>query len=540
MPTQARSMAPVFKRSIRLDRQLAHITFLNFLHLEPANLNTTMTNEPDNSLDETQEGMGDDRLDELLSLATPNIERKRQKRILRKTANLLRSTRPGWSSFVSTRSIGLIACVCCVVLLARIGIEIWYAPNTPSVANSSHSGSAVSKSHSNSTVAVAEPNTARHLVATHPQIFSKIATKRSNLSRRNNIRNRNLLSPRSTASRIATWISMQSRRRSSKGLDLRGQLTSGLLSFANSPAGLFTVEQFSLSLDRAIANHPAAYPPSNSLGRRRLAARASQFSSRKTSSDLSGSNRSAPNRSRFNRTRSNHSKSRNAESAKQLQALVSFRQRFEQALIGQLDDPSEAVATTSFRLLCRCGSRQSLSTILDQWNRASLRQDIVHAAKRLADSKTLGQLALSTNNRELQTELMSGLLCRHDSSSLDLFLELTAKHELYVVAQTSGLIANSMTHCMPTEQLLNRLRSNRLAIARAAAITLSEIDDPRIHDHLMRLAQRPESTHSAMMALTARRDAPSIQFVEMVASDRRWSATVDNAKKKWNRLLAIN
>jgi len=131
---------------------------------------------------------------------------------------------------------------------------------------------------------------------------------------------------------------------------------------------------------------------------------------------------------------------------------------------------------------------------------------------------------------------MAGLLCRHDAGSLDLFLELTAEHDLYSAAQKSGGIA----HCVPTEILMQRLRSNRVRIARAAAITMSGMNDPHITDYLLQLAGHPESQQSAVMALTARTDDSAIRFVQLAANDIRWSATIIHEKNKWSRILALN
>jgi hypothetical protein len=190
----------------------------------------------------------------------------------------------------------------------------------------------------------------------------------------------------------------------------------------------------------------------------------------------------------------------------------------------------------AYQLLCRIGSRKSLPIILRYWEDPLAQPDAVAAAIRLADTRTLGRLILETNRHDLQSQMMTSLLCRGDSQSLDLFLELTAKYDLYAIAQESGAIAK----CVPMEQLLNRLGSNRLSIARAAAITMSEMDDPRIPQHLIELAVQPESKQSAVMALTARSDPSSLRFVELASADLRWSAIVTNEQKKWSRWLAVN
>jgi len=130
------------------------------------------------------------------------------------------------------------------------------------------------------------------------------------------------------------------------------------------------------------------------------------------------------------------------------------------------------------------------------------------------------------------------LLGQSDPSSVDLFLQLTAQQELYSVAQRCGAILGP--DCTPIEMLVERLGSNRMAIARAAAITMAEMNDPRISEHLVQLALQPESARPAVMALTARTDSPAVRFIELAATDARWSATVINEKKKWNRLLASN
>ena len=174
--------------------------------------------------------------------------------------------------------------------------------------------------------------------------------------------------------------------------------------------------------------------------------------------------------------------------------------------------------------------------ILKYRNVTSTKTDAGLAISKLADVRTLGQLVLETSDADLQSQLMAGLLCRHDADSLDLFLELTAKYDLYSAAQKSGGIAD----CVPTEMLLQRLRSNRTRIARAAAITMSGMNDPNITEYLLQLAKRPESHHQAVMALTARTDDSAVQFVQLASNDARWSATVVNEQKKWSRILALN
>ena len=191
-------------------------------------------------------------------------------------------------------------------------------------------------------------------------------------------------------------------------------------------------------------------------------------------------------------------------------------------------------ATSAFRILCRVGSQFSLPLILKYRNIEATQTDAALAISKWANARLLEQLVLETHDADIQSQLMAGLLCRHDTNSLDYFLELTAKHDLYSAAQKSGGIA----HCVPTEILMQRLRSNRANIARAAAITMSGMNDPNITEYLMRLANRPESYEQAVMALTARTDDSAIRFVRFASNDVRWSATVINEKKKWNRILA--
>jgi hypothetical protein len=241
--------------------------------------------------------------------------------------------------------------------------------------------------------------------------------------------------------------------------------------------------------------------------------------------------------SRSRRSSSNRSAQENLnyrDIRRELKQLARCRRTLEAYLLAKLHHPEQAAS--AFRILCRIGTQNSLPTILNAWDRRELRADILVAVNRLGDSRMLGRLAIATQDRALQSEIMSQLLCRRDPGSVDLYLEITARYEIYAIAQASGQLA----HCLPSRLLIQRLRSKRIAIARAAAITLSHIDDPGITEQLIQLAQRQETCQVAMMALTARNDPSSQNFVRQAANDWRWSATVQTARKKWNRLLAIN
>ena len=212
------------------------------------------------------------------------------------------------------------------------------------------------------------------------------------------------------------------------------------------------------------------------------------------------------------------------------------RRQLESYLADAVERLPMQQATSAFRILCRVGSESSLPVFLKYRNIEATQLDTALAVGKLADARLLTQLVLETNDVEIQSRLMAGLLCRHDAGSLDLFLELTAEHDLYLAAQQSGGIAQ----CVPTGILLQRLQSNRASIARAAAITMSGMNDPIITEHLLQLANRPESSWSAVMALTARKDNSAIRFVQLASNDARWSATIINETRKWNRILVLN
>ncbi len=372
--------------------------------------------------------------------------------------------------FVDFRSAGLVAAACCLLLVAWIGWDRWDRWSTEQPLQ---------------TTVVAQKNALEvdrqpaeafdtDLMNSPPEIFTRVVATKHNQRRKHH---------RDHFRKNKRWVA-----------NLDESFDWGLKRLADSDAGLQLIEQFCVSLDRA------TIPDSYNMNGRRIRA---------------GSRRQIPNQ----------------DLQQQLKILQSARQQMEAALVRRLDRPADASA--AMKVLCRCGTARSLPAILNHWNRSSFRQDIVVAANRVADSQTLGRLVLATDDPDLQSRIMSQLLCRNDPISLDLFLETTARNNLYPIAQASGRIA----HCMPAEKLLVHLRSNRLSIARAAAITLSEMDDPRIPVHLIQLARSPNTSQSAVMALTARRDSSSVRFIELAASDIRWSATVDNAKRKWSRLL---
>lgn len=221
-----------------------------------------------------------------------------------------------------------------------------------------------------------------------------------------------------------------------------------------------------------------------------------------------------------------------------LQAVQQMRHRLEDELVQEIQSNRTTAPqkTVAFRKLCRCGSAQTLPFVLDHWENPRLQTEIASCAKRLANSSTIAQMAGSTPDLNLKTILMTRLLDRGDPHSVGLFLELTERQQLFSIAQNIG---RKVRH-LPKTQLLLALRSNRLGVVRAASITISNVDDPQITQHLFELAQHPETAQAAVLALTARQDVPSAQFVEFASNDLRWSATVVTAQKKWNRLLAIN
>ena len=225
-----------------------------------------------------------------------------------------------------------------------------------------------------------------------------------------------------------------------------------------------------------------------------------------------------------------------AELKQQGDQLRFARRQLEIYLTDAIECLPKQQATSAFRILCRVGSESSLPVILKYRNIDSTQADAARAISRLGDARLLIRLVLETSDSNIQSQLMAGLLCGNDTDSLDLFLELTAEHDLYSAARKSGGIAD----CVPVEILMQRLRSNRTNIARAAAITMSGMQDPKISEYLMRLASQPESRLSAVMALTARTDDTAIRFVQLASNDLRWSATVINEQRKWNRILALN
>ena len=438
-------------------------------------------NEPD--------PMSDARLDELLDLAKPKLDPVRQKALKRTVEQTLKLNRPSWwmlFGFKSSEShrpaFRLLAVGCCLLVMAGLG---WLAisksnPTEPSiVAIALESGSSVKPVMLSGS----------ELANLYPPIISRSTSQTKSNSH---------LTAKLPLSKPVTRV-----RKS--GFDLSESRSSRtetlLLSIAGTDVGLMLVDQFTIDLDKAAANIAA--------------------------------NRATLLNSRVRRSE----KAKGLVDLKQQEEQLRFaRQQLESYLSDAVERLPKRQATSAFRILCRVGTQSSLPLILKYRNIEATQADAAVAISKWANARLLEKLVLETHDADLQSQLLAGLLCRHNTDSLDLFLELTAKHDLYSAAQKSGGIA----HCVPTEILMQRLRSNRANIARAAAITMSGMNDPKITEYLMRLANRPESYEQAVMALTARTDDSAIRFVRLASNDVRWSATVINEKKKWNRILAVN
>ncbi|MDB2685662.1 hypothetical protein N9Y42_00425 [Mariniblastus sp.] len=436
--------------------------------------------------------MSDARLDELLDLAKPKLDLVRQKALRRTVEQTLKSNRPSWWAFFRSyvseprpTAIRLLIVGCCLLML--VGLSWLASPNSSRTKPATVAGNSESD-------AIATPPTlsGSELAKLYPPIISSSTTKTKS--------NQASKQP-SAKALLSKSVTRAQKSNDHLSFTLSPQIENSLLLIAGTDAGLMLVDQFADSLDNAAAKV--------------------------------ATNRAALLNSRVRRSE----KARSLVELKQQDDRLRFaRQRLETYLIDAVERLPQQQATSAFRILCRVGSKSSLPVVLKYRNIEATQADAALAISRMADGLLLKQLVLESHDLHIQSQLMAGLLCRHDTESLDLFLELTAKHDLYSAAQKSGGIA----HCVPTEILMQRLQSNRANIARAAAITLSGRNDPTITESLMQLANRPESRWSSVMALTARTDDSAIRFVRLASNDIRWSATVINEKKKWNRILAVN
>ena len=226
------------------------------------------------------------------------------------------------------------------------------------------------------------------------------------------------------------------------------------------------------------------------------------------------------------------------ESEVQLMHLIAARGYWESELVRQIQNGSSAEALTAFRLLCRIGTTSSLPIVLNYRDHPLVQADVAAAVCRLGTSQLIGDLIVSTDDPSAKRALMAQLLQRGDTDSVHLFLTLTEKHRLHGLAQQVG--EQIPGHRFPTATLLEQLNSNRLSIARAAAMTLSLRNDQQISVYLAELLQYPVTRSAGIMALTVRQDALSADLVNRLSQDTRWIATIDTAQKKWNRLLAAN
>ena len=437
--------------------------------------------------------MSDARLDELLDLAKPKLDPARQKTLRRTVGQTLKSNRPRWwmlfQSDSRRSSISLLVVGSCLLML--VGLSWLAAPNANRVEPVVDAGtSEPDASFGSRTLSGSE------LARRYPPIISRsVAKNKSHKAGASKTLQQRV------EFRPSTLVTLIQKRNCDLSNALASEIETLLLTIAGTDVGLVLVDQFAKELDKAAANV--------------------------------ASNQATLLDSRIRRSKKMEGL---LELEQQTEQLRFVRQQLESYLVGAVERLPKQQATSAFRILCRVGSQSSLPLILKYRSIEATQPDAALAISKLADARLLKQLILETDNTDLQSQLMAGLLCRHDADSLDLFLELTAKHDLYSAAQKSGGIA----HCVPTEILMQRLGSNRVNIARAAAITMSGMSDPHITEYLLQLANHPESQQSAVMALTARTDDSAIRFVQLASNDIRWSATVIHEKNKWSRILAVN
>lgn len=447
------------------------------------------------------DAMSDARLDELLDLANPKLDPVRQTSLKRTVGKILKSNRPTrWMLFQTnvfvTRPAAIVSLVLTSFLVVLVGLG-WFA--NPD----SNRPTRVADFGTSELDALPSPKmlSGSELARRYPPIFSTSSSVRSNSNNSSSLGPNKTSQQQNANFRPSTFVALSRKRVLDLSDSVVSQIETTLLTIAGTDSGLMLLGRFANELDHAagkVATDQRALPHSNAR------------------------------------------RSRKAEGLLELEQpnmrLRFARHQLESYLADAVERLPDEQATLAFRVLCRIGSKSSLPMILKYRNVTSTKTDAGLAISKLADVRTLGQLVLETSDADLQSQLMAGLLCRHDADSLDLFLELTAKYDLYSTAQKSGGIAG----CVPTEMLLQRLRSNRTRIARAAAITMSGMNDPNITEYLLQLAKRPESHHQAVMALTARTDDSAVQFVQLASNDARWSATVVNEQKKWSRILALN
>ncbi len=441
------------------------------------------------------QAISDARLDELLDLAQPTLDPKRQKLAHQQVAEILETSRGDicderWARLAGGRLLGLLASnwrsnparlqlaivVCGSILLAWIG---WLMlPTAPTAVQIVENAS----SHGSKNPEAKKASNPK----TYPPIISQKPTTKA--SRKDN----SIASQQSSIPILEKFDTIASQFTIQKH-------EATILKAAGSKFGLFMAERFSSGLEQTASGlQISLVVQSGSRSKRR----------------------------------------RVKEIQNRLQQIESVQREIESYLTACLTRLPEEQATDAFRILCRVGSQRSLQTVLQHWDHAPTHYDAVKAVKRLGNSRLIVRLITSSVDPETQTQLMAALLCQSKPSSIDSFLRLTAEQELYSVAHQCG--ATLRPDCLPVEILIERLQSNRTKIARAAAITLAEMNDPRISSYLVQLALQPESARPAVMALTARTDTSSVDFIQLAATDARWSATVINERKKWRRLLAVN
>ena len=441
------------------------------------------------------QAISDAQLDELLDLAQPTLDPKRQQLAHQQVAEILETSRGDiseerWTKLAGGHLLGLLIAnwrsnparlrlaiaVCGSILLAWVGWSIF--PTAPTAVQVVENASI----HDGEKTKTKKADTPK----TYPPITSQKPITKANRKDTLIASQQHAISIFKKPNAIPLRITIQ-------------KFEATLLKTAGSKFGLFFAEQFSSGLEQsAIALQTSLVVESGLRPKRR----------------------------------------RVKEVQNRLQQIETVQREIEFYLTACLTRLPKEQATDAFRILCRVGSQRSLPTILQHWNHAPTQSDAVKAVKRWGNSRLIVHLITSSVDPETQTQLMAALLCQSEPSSVDSFLRLTAEQGLYSVAQKCG--ATLRPDCSPVEILIQRLRSNRTKIARAAAITLAEMNDPRISEYLVQLALRPESARPAVMALTARTDTSSVRFIELAATDARWSATVINERKKWRRLLAVN
>lgn len=200
-----------------------------------------------------------------------------------------------------------------------------------------------------------------------------------------------------------------------------------------------------------------------------------------------------------------------------------------------------AVRRAAFAKLCRYGSVATWDQVRSGWGEPALRADVIVAAERWGSLAEIQSLAADAMSAEEQQQLLTILLQRKDDASVAGFVRFVAAFEPPAAGRVSRLhVAQQCGEAVDAEvarKLLSFLQSNRLSYVRAAAATLSDASEPVINERLLALAQQPQTSRAAILALTIRRDDAAQEVVDAAAQDQRWSATIVDARRKWARML---